>query len=385
MPDTNQPKDEIFDFEELDSAPEDVLDEVDEETQNEDEVDETEAEESEEADEEEEQEETDDSRAESDESAEASAQADAQDEDSEDEEYYSDEELGDIISHVTDGKVKNVSELLEKITALEQQTTKDPYEGLSEFSKKLIEWEKEGKSPLEYAKLASLDFSKMEPKEVLRQKFIRDNSDLDQKKAERLFELEYKDKYAILDEDEDADPDRVEAAKLKLEHESIKATKELSEWQKERMLPKEKGPDPEKVKADQEFVQKHKDTVKSRISGFKGLTIPVGEKDDFNYEVDRADVESISKWMEDPYNSFMPAVLQNEKGELDYDKMEVVMTFAANPEAYSAKLYDHGFTKGKESYVTARKNSTKPGARTQTTASQPLSEDEQLFQQWSQS
>jgi hypothetical protein len=304
----------------------------------------------------------------------------------EQEDFWSEEEVSDLAQQVTNGEFANFEELYSKYKDLEKKSSAqvDPLLNISDFSKKLIEFEKNGGDPKRFAELSSFDTSKMEPKEILFQKFLNDNPSLDKKSAEKLFNYDFKKQYGILGE-EDASEEDKEIAQIKLNQEVSNASKNLDKWKTESLSIDKKHAEPQVDPQAQEFYKNHINTVNERISNFNGLQIPVSEKesDDFKYIATPEIKSKVKEWMEDPFGKFLPEISQNEKGEIDYERFEQAATILADPMGFIKKLVGHGMSIGQEGIVAKRKNQTTPiTTPVGNNNTRKPSANEQLLNQW---
>jgi hypothetical protein len=298
-------------------------------------------------------------------------------------EVSAEEQVTKLTEKFTNGEFKDPAKLYEAYTQLKAKTNQNPLDAVSPFVKGLIEYEKAGGDPKTYVEIQSLDFSKMEPKEILRQKFIKDNPDMDKKVANVLFERNFKKEFGALSDESISDDEKDELTTV-MNYEVGKATKELEKWKADNAVIQkdDKGQDAEQ----QAFFDKHFKAVDDRMAKFNGLdvNIKVDEKttEKFNYAATPEQKQMIKNWMRDPFGEAYTALFNDEQGNVDYSKMERFFMYASDPDGYTSKLYNHGFTKGQEALVAKRKNQTQPGITPQGSVTNLKSSEDQLTEKW---
>jgi hypothetical protein len=314
----------------------------------------------------------------------ATADAQSSEQQSNEEEFYDAEEVADLTSQFTNGEFTNPAELYSKYTELKSK--QDPLATVSPFIKKLAEFEKSGGDPRFFVETQTLDYSKMEPKEILRQKFIKDKPGLGREDANILFESQFKRKYGQLtaEDVENLSPEEKRALEVELKVESNEAKGDLEKWQKDSAVFKPKEEDAKSQEEQQAYIQNHLNTVKQVVAELQGINVPVtdAESDDFKYVVAPENKQKIESWMSDPHGAFLSAIAENDKGEIDYPKFRLAAAILADPDGYSKTLYKYAFAKGQEKLVTERKNQAQPGSTSLGSQAKVKSEQEQLNEQY---
>lgn len=257
----------------------------------------------------------------------------------------------------------------------EGETTENQYEGLSEFSLKLIEYELNGGNPLTFAKTQSIDVDGMSDHQAMKEQFFMKNPDFDRAKAEKIFESKFQKNYGT-DEDTMSE-EEIDLAKTQLELDASQARKAIKEQQVSATdLPHIEKEDPAEVEARNAEVERvyndHVSQVNNLMEDFTGFNIPMDENGTKLSIAPSDEVkEKVNQWLQNPYTdesdpSFSETVVQDifvsdsDPNQLDYDKAAFKLTMLADPKAFLDNAYKLGMEKGKEALITKRANPSSP-------------------------
>jgi hypothetical protein len=281
------------------------------------------------------------------------------------EKSISDEESTKYFQDLTKGEFKDVYALVNEYERLKKVSleAKDPMEGLSDFSKNIIKWEKEGLDPRQFAEQQSLNFQKMDAKGIFKHDYLIKNpgaAKSNPEQANRLAEMEFKILSRNLSDDS-IDDEMRQYYQDKLDLETEKKRKELIDWQQKNSVPqKQENAAPQ---VNKEFVQNHLRTVDSTFSQMKHLDIQVGDAksaDDFKYAPTPQLLSKAKEFVSDP-DAFIRAAFEDQNGNIDYSKASKIAMIVADPDGYSKSLVKHGMSLGAEKLITGKKNVAKPG------------------------
>lgn len=270
-------------------------------------------------------------------------------------------------------KYKTAKELQEYVQSLESsksefETKFKPYETVSEFVKGLVEFEAKGGNPLLYAQVQALDFEKMSPKEVIKYKYMIDNTDLvaklGQEKMDRYFEKEFATKYGDPDID---DEDDMEIKNILLDRDKAEAQKFLNGQKKALLTP------PQTQQA--ELTEAYLKDVDKALKDFNKLEFNVGDKK-FNFALpDKAQIEDIMRKPESLLDLFV-----DETGKDNIEGFRNAVGMVLNAQKIVKSAYEQGKNDGLEAHIKTLKN---PQTLTKTTAPNTkanLSETEQMVE-----
>lgn len=224
-----------------------------------------------------------------------------------------------------------------------------------EFIKKLVEKYNTDGSLKDYFEAHSVDWEKMDSREVLRRKFFNENPDIDDKYKNKLFERELA-KYNI--DPDSNDEEEVELGMALLERDANKYRNERIEENKKYLEPQKQE---DNTGAKIEALKKFRDTLPEIKSLREDKKIKFNaEGEEFNFEVD--DPEFIAETLvdEQAFNSLFTNNLSKE-GKIDTDKWIKTVEFARNPEKFIQSFIDHGKNLGRKEFEATLKNTDLSG------------------------
>ncbi len=194
------------------------------------------------------------------------------------------EEAHDIASQVFGLPVEEIQEKLARLEELESKAGEPKFK--SDRHEKLFNYvNKYGGDDFEsgvvrFARIASLDVEKLEPKDAMKEAFIQENPKLSREKAEKLFEHDFTKAYGDLDE---------EIAQTKMEIEGDKAKEKLNSLKQETLT--EKKPESEAPKYDEAARTNYLDGVNKSLDDFDNMEIAFDSDPNskFNFEIENKD------------------------------------------------------------------------------------------------
>lgn len=271
------------------------------------------------------------------------------------EETNTEEEFYPAISEETGLALNTYEDLvgaLKEASALKTKGETQPE--LSAAIQKAIEVEKAGGNLSEHFARTGMDFEKMDGRELLRQKFFKDNSKLhgtSPKLANMKFERAYKEQYgawesynAISDEEEKSDfvdenggMEGIEYEKLMLSNDIDEARSELNAW-KEEAAPVEVQKPTSDGLTDEQRTQNaldYSEKAKGSLGEFEAVAIDMGEgKKDFNLGLNETTKPMVEGWLFEPHTFLQDIGFDGDK--IDTDRLLPIMTLIA--EASSGNL-----------------------------------------------
>lgn len=253
-------------------------------------------------------------------------------------------------------------------------------ESLSETLKTAIQIEKSGGDAETYLRVLSVDPEKIEPKEALWQKFIRDKQGLYGQNAafaRKTFEREFNAKFGVLnqtfedaldkEEFEKKNAEDIEYAKLLLEHESSEARGAIKKERDSFIEASKKTQTQETSKAgdanDQsaedvaKYSKEYSEAVSKSLKDFKGITLSVGEKESFNVGFDESEIKTIEDYMKSPLKFLQEIGVDKDK--LDTDKLRDAVAAHVAKGKMGKMVFDHA--KGLAEQEIVEKKVIKPG------------------------
>lgn len=263
---------------------------------------------------------------------------------------------------------ESMEELLASYDSLKQNEgkTQDAPVEEDEFVQRYKEFVSKGGDKSVFLKTMSVDYDKLSPKDVLKQKFLLDNAGSDPERLSKLFDLEFKGKYGY---DEDlVDDDEKELKDLKLEMEKDSALKVLKEQQESTLKVPEQKAGVDTSEEDQKLVQQYAEMAGKTMEEYNSFDFAVDESPEnkFVYTPEAEIKTKVADLLNNPYatpddperfmSSVVGKVFLDEKGDWDLNKATRLLTILADPEKYAKDLYDHGMKKGQELSITQKKN-----------------------------
>lgn len=219
------------------------------------------------------------------------------------------------------------------------KTKATEFESISPGIQEAIKAEKAGMDLNQFFDLRKRDFDNMDGKDLLREKYLKENAKLFSENpefAKKRFEREYNSKYGNLNKKFEDDQDRLDFeeenaedlsySKLELEHEIKLAREEMNNWKAEATKIPEKAqnsnePSPEEQAA---IAQKHQGNVQKFLSEYKGLELALDDKTaPFKFGVSDDIKQSLQQDLEDPGN-FLSDIGFTEEG-IDVSKFGVAI------------------------------------------------------------
>ena len=258
-----------------------------------------------------------------------------EDDEVDDEVYFSEitEETG--ISVESDDDIVNALKELKELKS-------NPYQNLSPAIQEAIKVEQSGGDLANHFKIASMDFEQMDGKEVLKQKFFKDESKLyasNPKLAQMKFEKMYQERYknylkstTIQDEYEKEDyisevgEDSIELDKMMLEEDVKAAREEMTQW-REQSKPQEVRNGMTKEQA-QKFALEYQEKAKTALSNFEAVELDMGEgREPYLLGLNEQTRPMVEEWANSPA-SFLEAI-GIEGQNIDIERLLPIMALTA--------------------------------------------------------
>jgi len=253
-------------------------------------------------------------------------------------------------------------------------------DSLSDALKTAIQIEKSGGDAETYLRVLSVDPEKIEPKEALWQKFIRDKQGLYSQNAafaKKTFEREFNAKFGVLNQTfEDAldkedyekkNAEDIEYAKLLLEHESSEARGVLKKERdsffeaskKTQTQGTSKAGDVNDQSAEDvaKYSKEYSEAVSKSLKDFKGFALSVGEKESFNVGFDESEIKIIEDYMKTPLKFLQEIGVDKDK--LDTDKLRDAVAAHVAKGKMGKMVFEHA--KGLAEQEIVEKKVIKPG------------------------
>ncbi len=257
--------------------------------------------------------------------------------------------LGDI-SGQSGVQITTTDELVDRL--------KNPLNYISPELKAAAEYEAAGGDLATYYALKNLDFEQMEDKEVLLQKYLKDNPKqvyLNRAHAIRKFERDFQEKYSILSkskadfEDEEQyedwlnkNQDQIDFLKDDRKNDVAMAREEMKDWQKEKTAP----PKTETGLSDEEardFVENYKETAQKALSSFKGLTVSINDKSEDDYNLTMSDEvrNLVTGDVNEPSKLLLEIGVDPETGAVNAEKLRDASFMIRTFKQLGLNLKDH--------------------------------------------
>lgn len=190
---------------------------------------------------------------------------------------------------------KDIEVLVNKVSDLEKKLAETPpvaeIQFENDYQRKLYEFAKtydgaNGRSIEQFEHLTSLDVTKMTDKDKLKEVFVHENREHGRVKAERMFELDYEEKYDTTGLDPELNPEdarRIEKKNLLLEFDAFNASKKLVEAISKFKPVQTQKPESVQNTKISESVQKTLSTIDTDLKDFGVLEVrlPVKENNVF--------------------------------------------------------------------------------------------------------
>lgn len=276
------------------------------------------------------------------------------------------EETGVEVEDV-DGLKKALSDYKDLQSKYEELSKKDPLESLPKEIQEAVKYQKAGGDLAHYFSLRGKNFESMEEKDVLREKYFKDNAELYKKNpklANIRFEKDYKSKFGVLetphfedDDEQTAEEKRraflsknaqdIEEAKELKTYEVSTARDELKQWQEESTTPQTPtGLSDEEV---QKGIKEYHTKVDETLKDFETVEIPVSDKKDenFKYNLSDEDKSYLKERMSEPRKLLEDIGIVQDK-PLDVDKMKEA--------AMAMRLVKNGVVKLAKDYILEKFN-----------------------------
>lgn len=236
------------------------------------------------------------------------------------------------ISKLTGGRFSTVDELIaayeEESKKGEIDTSYQDFINGDEFIKGAVDYYREHNNLSDYASVKGVDYDKMEPLDLLREKFMKDNAGKNPELVDLLWQKEVEDKYAY---NEDASDTDKKIRDLLLADDAGKAKDFLKDLQSKFKAPERK---PEGQPAfSKEQVEADKRVASEFLSAMKDhREITLGEHS-FRMDLDK----DFSKKIMDNAGDFFGLFVE-EDGSVDYDRYVLAAHFARDPEGFMKNL-----------------------------------------------
>jgi hypothetical protein len=233
-----------------------------------------------------------------------------------------------------------------------------------EFLKGLIEHYQATGNVDAYLEVKGKDWDKVSDVDVLRQRFDKENQDLDPQIREKLFQREIANKYMLKEglSDYDKESEDYQIAQGLLKRDATKAREALKEEQKKFKSPErqnqEQNTQQEKYNPEAYKQKLLADKNVNEFAKSKLLPLDIKTDDGSRYGFETADSGQIIEMMSDD-RKFWQTMLTKE-GKIDLIKQAKVYAFASNIEAYEQQLVNLGKTLGQEERIKEQKNISDP-------------------------
>lgn len=257
------------------------------------------------------------------------------------------------------GSKEDVVNLLKEYAELKD---KDPLSTLSPVIQEAIKAERAGMDLNHFFSVRNMDFDKMDNKEVLRQKFLKDNASLAKDNpdfANRRFEREYNAKYGNLNKEfEDEfekeeflknNKDDLDFARMELDHEVKSAREELKKWQDDSTKIPEAQTEPEVNNA--ELIEQHMKQVDEYFEGFNGIEIPLDGDKMFKVGLDDKDVQNLKEVLKNP-SSFLERIGFTQEG-INIETLAPIVTLLEKSNSIGKLISDYSLEMRNKELVTS--------------------------------
>lgn len=276
-------------------------------------------------------------------------------EQSQEKEEDQDVDLSELMLEV-DGQDKSVKDLLTEGDALRKQLAeinKDP------FLKGFIEHYMANGNANAYLEARGVDWDKKDDLDILKNKFERENSDLDPKIREKIWRRKLADEYKIKPDltQEEMESEDYEIAQGLLKRDANKARSEFKETQKKFQVV-ERKPQEQTQQAFDPAAYKKQVLAEKDIDAFmKSKLLKLGIKNDsgqsFGYEP--TNPEGIIEMMVDD-RKFLRTFYNPETRQVDRTKQAKIYAYSMDPDGYEQQLVDFGKQLGLEERLKEVKN-----------------------------
>lgn len=259
--------------------------------------------------------------------------------------------IEEMLSQHSDGRVKNVETL--KALLAEVEELKKPKEPVWKNDRQKLVYEyatrfegNEVQAMQRYLDVQSIDVEKLSAKETLFQEFRLnpENADLTSEEARKIFDLDYKNRYEAMEDEEDEN-----SILIKRQHdkEVRKAKDSLVKMKEEFTKAGEQTPEPEKEPEgpSKEVVE----SVEKAMRDFKGVDFRFDKDDEpFSLKLEKNELEAIKNDILDPTKMFNEALskMVDKEGNLDLatyrDRLALVKkVLHEGPESVLKGVYNH--------------------------------------------
>lgn len=268
-----------------------------------------------------------------------------------------DHQFGDLLSDATKGAITSVDKIFELVEENKRlrELQQNPENFFDSPEKKKIYGflSKYHGSDYEmgiqtYARLASLDMTKMAPLDILKESFLMEQSRLGTSReiAEKMFQIEFDEKYASKGELSDA----------YIKADSVEARRKIEAVKNELSMPKVDDQQAEQEQRMQKAQEGYVKSVAAALDGYKVLTLgnlTDKQENDFNFEIE--DLKPISDAMYDYQNFFNSRYVTPEK-TVNTELLAMDLTRILYQEKIDKMLFEHGTNVGKEMEIAKRNN-----------------------------
>jgi hypothetical protein len=253
-----------------------------------------------------------------------------------------------------DGSERTVVDLLNERTELSKRIAeieKDP------FLKGFIDHYLVTGNANEYLDAKGVDWDKKDDVEILRNKFERENSDLDPKIREKLWKRELADKYKIKPDlsQEEKESEDYEIAQGLLKRDADKIRKQFKEDQNKFQIVDRKKEDQKPQKFDNAAYKTEllKDKVVDNIVKNKILKLAVKNESGQSFGFEPENTEHVIEMMADD-SKFWGSFIKD--GKVDRELHAKVCAYLQNPDEFEKQLVDFGKTLSLEDRLKEVKN-----------------------------
>ena len=250
-------------------------------------------------------------------------------------------EPADYIKNVTEGKYNSIEEVLEALSAREQEAPAE-YGFKDDYIKKAVEYYEKNGTLRPFLEAFQADYDNMSHEDLMRSRLRSEYSELSDSAFQKLYQKEVIDRYNL---DEDNDPEDVEIGRQMLKRDAERIRQEYKTTQEQFLQPPAQPEAPvvdesAEMAANWSNIVDNSDATKGILSD-KAISIDI-DGEDFNYEVDNIDaMVEMTKDNSKFFNLFI-----NQDGEVDLNKWYKILAFAMEPDVYERSLVNHGKTLG---------------------------------------
>lgn len=209
------------------------------------------------------------------------------------------------------------------------KTNAEEFESISPLMKEAIKAEKAGMDVNQFLGLSSRDFDQMDGKDLLREKYLKENAQLFKDNpdfAKKRFEREYASKYGLLnkqfeDDDERADWEEENAeelsySRMELDHETKLAREDMNKWKAELTKVPEQAQSKNELspEAQADLHSKYQDNVQKFLNEFKGLEVALDKQTTpFRYGTSEDVKKTLQESLADP-SKFLESIGFTDEG-----------------------------------------------------------------------